>query len=142
MNVGMNMGEAAGAGIAAALLIFSAIPAHADDTEGWLFVGRRSAEGWRPASPALVNPGYPVSAGQRLVIGQDALVYGSVDCKRIDAAGFKGDESPPRPVLRISADRAALEVLEAALECPSAGRAKTVWAKVKIPSARLVSQER
>ena len=119
-----------------------AAPAQAEDTEGWLFVGRRSAEGWRPASPALASPRYPVKAGQQLVLGRDALVYGSVDCKRTDAAGFKPEEAPARPVLRVSADRAALQVVEAALECPSAGRAKTVWAKVKIPAGRLVSQEK
>lgn len=128
--------------LAAALLILGAAPVQAEEAEGWLFVGRRSAEGWRPASPALVSPRYPVKAGQRLVVGADALVYGTVDCKRTDAAEFKPGETPAQPVLRIKADRAALEVVGAALECPSAGRARTVWAKVRIPADRLVSQER
>ena len=111
------------------------------DTEGWLFLGRRTAEGWRPASESIANPRYPVKQGDRVVIRRDALVYGSVDCKVTDAAEFKAG-GPARPVQRVKADKEALQVAGAALECPSAGRAKTVWANVRIPAARLVESDR
>ena len=111
------------------------------DSEGWLFLGRRAADGWKPASRSISNPRYPVRAGDRVVVRNDALVYGSVDCKVVDLAEFKAGD-PPRPVERVKADRQGLEVVGAALECPSVGRAKTVWANVRIPGARLVSAER
>jgi hypothetical protein len=111
------------------------------DSEGWLFLGRRAADGWRPASPAISDPRYPVKAGDRVVVRNDALLYGSVDCKVVDLAEFKAGD-PPRPVQRVKADPQALEVVGAALECPSVGRAKTVWANVRIPGARLISADR
>ena len=111
------------------------------DSEGWLFLGRRAADGWKPASPSISNPRYPVKAGDRVVVLNDALVYGSVDCKVVDVAEFKAAD-PPRPVPRVKADPQALEVVGSALECPSVGRAKTVWANVRIPGARLVSADR
>ena len=111
------------------------------DSEGWLFLGRRAADGWKPASASIANARYPVKAGDRVVVTRDALLYGSVDCKVVDAADFKAGD-PPRPVLRISADREGLEVVGSPLECPSVGRAKTVWANVRIPAARVVSAEK
>ena len=111
------------------------------DSEGWLFLGRRAADGWKPASQSISNPRYPVRAGDRVVVTNDALVYGSVDCKVIDVADFKAGD-PPRPVQRVKAEGVGLEVVGAALECPSVGRAKTVWANVRIPAARLVSAEK
>ena len=123
---------------------FTICPAHAaeqGDTEGWLFLGRRSAESWKPASTSIVNARYPVKPGNRVVVARDALLYGTVDCKVVDAADFKAGD-PPRPVLRIQADKEAVEIVGSPLECPSVGRAKTVWAKVRIPAARLVSAEK
>jgi hypothetical protein len=111
------------------------------DSEGWLFLGRRAADGWRPASQSISNPRYPVRAGDRVVVRNDALVYGSVDCKVVDLAEFKAGD-PPRPVQRVRADRQGLEVIGAALECPSVGRAKTVWANVRISGARLLGADR
>ena len=118
-----------------------AVAAAEPDSEGWLFLGRRAADGWRPASLSISNPRYPVKAGDRVVVRNDALVYGSVDCKVVDVAEFKAGD-PPRPVPRVKADRQGLEVVGAALECPSVGRAKTVWANVRIPGARLLSADR
>jgi hypothetical protein len=128
------------------ILLFAALTlcsAHAaePDTEGWLFLGRRSAENWKPASTSIVNARYPVKPGNRVVVARDALLYGTVDCKVVDAADFKAGD-PPRPVLRIKADAEGLEIVGSPLECPSVGRAKTVWAKVRIPTARLVSAEK
>ena len=111
------------------------------DTEGWLYLGRRAADGWKPASSSVANPGYPVKAGDRVVVRNDALVYGSVDCKVTDLADFKAGD-PPRPMQRVKADKQALEIVGAGLECPSVGRAKTVWANVRIPEARLVAADR
>ena len=137
--------------ILGALLALGSAPLQAADKEaaakagetsdGWLFLGRRSGDGWRPASASLSSPRYPVKPGQRLVVKQDALVYGSVDCKVIDAAEFKVEDSA-RARLVVKADRSALHIVAAPLECPSVGRAKTVWAKVKIPGERLVSVEK
>ena len=115
--------------------------ARADTTEGWLYLGRRSADAWAPASLSVARPGYPVKAGDRVVVERDALVYGSVDCKVTGIADFR-PEGAPRPVLRIKADREALEIVGSPIECPSAGRAKTVWANVRIPAARLFSAEK
>lgn len=111
------------------------------DSEGWLFLGRRAADAWKPASSSISNPRYPVKAGDRVVVTNDALIYGSVDCKVVDLAEFKAGD-PPRPVERVKADRQGLEVVGKALECPSVGRGKTVWANVRIPGARMASTEK
>ena len=113
----------------------------AEDTEGWLFLGRHAADGWKPAAPAISKARYPVKAGDRVVVTRDALIYGSVDCKVIEVADFKPD-APSRPVLRVKADPQALEVVGSMLECPSVGRAKTVWANVRIPGARILGAEK
>jgi len=136
-------GLAAGSeGVDGALRAFGIGAAHGSEmSEGWLYLGRRSADRWRPASGSISEPGYPVKPGNKVVVRQDALVYGSVDCKVIDAAVFKADGTP-QPVLRVTADRQGLEILAAPIECPSVGRAKTVWVNVRIPSARLVSVDR
>lgn len=110
-------------------------------TEGWLYLGRRSADRWRPSSLSMSNPRYPVKPGDRVVVKQDALVYGSVDCKVIDAADFKADGTP-QSVLLVKADKKGLEIVGSPVECASIGRAKTVWANVKIPATRLVSVEK
>ena len=127
--------------LVAALTMCSAHAAEQADTEGWLFLGRRSVDGWKPPSPSIANARYPVKAGDRVMVARDALLYGSVDCKVIDVADFKAGD-PPRPVLRIKAAKEGLEIVGSPLECPSVGRAKTVWAKVRIPGARMISAER
>ena len=109
--------------------------------EGWVYLGRRSGERWRPASPAVTDPGYPVKPGAKLVVKRDALVYGAVDCKVIDAADFKVGEGAGMALL-VKAGPAALEVLRNAVECPSIGQASTVWASVRIPADRLVTLQR
>ena len=111
------------------------------DSEGWLFLGRRATDGWKPASQSISNARYPLRAGDRVVVTNDALLYGAVDCKVVDLAEFKAGD-PPRPVQRVKADKQALEVVGAVLECPSVGRAKTVWANVRIPGARVFSAEK
>jgi hypothetical protein len=110
-------------------------------TEAWLYLGRRSGDKWRPAAVSLSRPRYPVKPGGKVVVKRDALVYGSVDCTVIEAADFKPDEAA-RSALLVKADRKGLEIVGPPLECPSIGRAKTVWANVRIPAARLVSVER
>jgi len=133
---------AVGGGVEGALRAFGIGAAHGSEvSEGWLYLGRRSADGWRPASGSISKPGYPVKPGAKVVVTRDALVYGSVDCKVIDAADFKADGAP-QPVLRVTADRQGLEIIGSPIECPSVGRAKTVWANVRIPAARLVSVEK
>jgi hypothetical protein len=128
--------------IPAVILLSAATPVPAQDLdETWLYLGRRAEAGWKPPSVSLARPRYPVRVGQRLVVKQDALVYGSVDCKVIDAAEFKVDESA-RSKLVVKAGGAALEVVAPPLECPSIGRAQTVWAKVRVPSERLASVEK
>ena len=112
-----------------------------ETTDAWLFLGRRSAGRWRPAALSIANPRYPVKPGARVVVKRDALVYGSVDCKVIDAADFRHDPAA-RSVLLVKADRKALEIAGSPIECPSIGHAKTVWANVKIPSNRLFSTEK
>lgn len=109
--------------------------------DGWLYLGRRSADRWRPSSLSVSRPRYPVKPGDRVVVKQDALVYGSVDCKVIDAADFKADGTS-RSVLLVKANQQGLEIVALPIECPSIGRAKTVWANVKIPATRLVSVEK
>lgn len=110
-------------------------------TEGWLFLGRLSGQTWKPASLSISNPRYPVKSGNRVVLKRDALVYGSVDCKVIDAAEFKLERVTGTGLL-VKADRKALEIAGPPVECPSIGRAKTVWAQVRIPADRLLSVER
>ncbi len=116
--------------------------AHGSDMfEGWLYLGRRSGDSWKPPSASIARPVYPVKAGGKVVVRRDALVYGSVDCKVIDVGEFKL-EGRPQPVLRVTADRQALEIVGKTIECPSVGQAVTVWANVRIPAARLVSAEK
>ncbi|MGH8705783.1 MAG: hypothetical protein ACREUO_10245 [Burkholderiales bacterium] len=110
-------------------------------TDGWLYLGRRSEDRWRPASRSISGPRYPVKSGQKVVVRRDALVYGSVDCKVTDAAEFKADKVSGSVVL-VKADRRGLEIFGTPIECPSVGQAKTVWASVRIPATRLVSVER
>ena len=110
-------------------------------TEGWLYLGRRSGDRWKPSSSSIRNPSYRVKGGDRVVVKQDALVYGSVDCKVIDAADFTV-ERVSGSVLLVRADKQGLEIVGSPIECPSIGRAKTIWASVRIPTARLVSVEK
>lgn len=119
----------------------NAKPDDGEMTDGWLYLGRRSADRWRPLSFSISPPRYPVKPGDKVVVKQDALVYGSVDCKVIDVADFKADGTP-QAVLRVKADKKGLEFVGSPIECPSIGRAKTVWANVKIPTARLASVEK
>lgn len=106
-------------------------------TERWLFLGRRSDGGWHPPSVSISAPPYPVNPGNRVVVRRHALVYGSVDCKVIDAADFKADEVAPAVEL-VKAGEQGLEITGLAIECPSVCGAKTVWVNVRIPAARLV----
>lgn len=125
--------------------LFALAPAMAygnnEMTEGWLFLGRLSGKAWKPASPSIANPRYPVKSGSRVVVKRDALVYGPGDCKVIDAAEFEV-EQVTGTVLLVKADRKGLEIVGSPLECPSIGRAKTVWVQVEIPADRLLSVER
>jgi hypothetical protein len=130
-----------GSGVSAETDKSAAAGAAGDVVEGWVYLGRRSERGWRPASISVASPRYPVKPGDRLRIKRDALVYGSVDCKVIPAADFKA-EGVPEPALRVKAGAGALDVVGAPIECPSVGQAKTVWANVKIPAERLVSAQR
>lgn len=133
---------AVGGGVDSALQSFGIGAAHASEmSDGWLYLGRRSGDTWKPASVSISQPSYPVKPGSKVVVRQDALVYGSVDCKVTDAADFKADETS-RSTLLVKADQIGLEIVGASIECPSIGRAKTVWANVKIPAARLVSVEK
>ena len=116
-------------------------PDGGETTGGWVYLGRRIGDGWKPPSPSISKPRYPLKPGGRIVVKRDALVYGSVDCKVIDAADFKPDEAA-RSVLLVKADKKGLEIVGPPFECPSIGGAKTVWASVKIPASRLVSVEK
>lgn len=112
-----------------------------ESTEGWVYLGRRSADRWQPASPAIASPPYPVKPGSKLVLKRDALVYGSADCKVTNAAEFKVEEAT-RMTLLAKAAPAGLEILSKPVECPSIGQAKTVWASVRIPADRLVTVQK
>ena len=116
-------------------------PDAGETTEGWVYLGRRSEDRWKPASRSISSPRFPVKPGDKVVVKRDALVYGFVDCKVIDAADFKADGTS-RSVLLVKADKKGLEIVGAPFECPSIGRAKTVWANVQIPAARLLIVER
>lgn len=113
----------------------------AESSDAWLYLGRRSADRWMPPSISISDPSYPVKPGDTVVVKQDALVYGSVDCKVIAAADFKADGTS-RSVLLVRADQKGLEIAGLPIECASIGGAKTVWANVKIPAVRLVSVEK
>jgi hypothetical protein len=107
-------------------------------TERWLFLGRRSEGGWHPPSVSISAPPYPVSPGNKVVVRRHALVYGSVDCKVLDAADFKADDEAAPSVELVKAGEQGLEITGPAIECPSVCGAKTVWVNVRIPAARLV----
>jgi len=106
--------------------------------ERWLFLGRRTEGGWHPPSVSISAPAYPVKAGNRVVVRRHALVYGSVDCKVLDAADFKADDEVAPSVELVRAGEQGLEITGSAIECPSICGAKTVWVNVRIPAARLV----
>ncbi len=106
--------------------------------ERWLFLGRRTESGWFPPSVSLATPPYPANAGNRVVVKRHALVYGSVDCKALDAAQFKGGDEAAASVELVKAGEQGLEITGTAIECPSICGAKTVWVNVRIPAARLV----
>lgn len=107
------------------------------DMEGWLYLGRRSGNQWRPPSFSVGAPSYPVKDGDTVVVKSDALLYSDVDCKVIDSADFKATAPSQSPAF-VKASPIALRVLGAATECSSVGDAKTVWAKVKVPAASLL----
>ncbi len=126
--------------LAASLLatLATPAPANAQEEERWLFLGRRAEGGWQPPSVSIPDPAYPVKPGNKVVVRRHALVYGSVDCKVVDAADFKpGDEAAP-PVELVRAGEQGLEITRSAIECPSVCGAKTVWVNVRIPAARLI----
>lgn len=105
--------------------------------EGWLYLGRRSGDKWRPASFSVGEPAYPVKAGDTVVVKSDALLYGDVDCKVIDSSDFKATTPSQSPIF-VKASPIELKVLRAATECSSVGGAKTVWAKVQVPAASII----
>jgi hypothetical protein len=107
-------------------------------TERWLFLGRRTETGWHPPSVSIRAPAYPAKAGNRVVVRRHALVYGSVDCKVVDAADFKADDAAVPSVELLRAAEEGLEITGSAIECPSICGAKTVWVKVRIPAGRLL----
>lgn len=107
------------------------------DAEGWVYLGRRSGDHWRPPSFSIDEPAYPVKSGTTLVIKSDTLLYGVVDCKVIDASDFKST-SVPQSLVFVTASPKEIQVSAEPTECSSIGGAKTVWAKVKVPAARLL----
>src|SRR5688572_27801498 len=66
----------------------------AETSEGWVYLGRRSGGTWKPPSASIARPVYPVKVGDKVVVGRDALVYGSVDCKVIEVGEFKVEGTP------------------------------------------------
>ena len=127
--------------LASAALAAMLLAEGAAANETWLYVGRRSADAWQPASVAIARPAYPLKAGDSVVVRNDALVYGAVDCSRTAAADFHAG-SGKGIAHYVKPDAAGLEVVSAPLECPSAGQAKTVWVQVRIPAERLLTVER
>lgn len=128
----------------AALLVLAAALAPArvsEAAEGWIFLGRRSGGEWKPPAGAIGPSVWPLKPGDRLVLRGEALFYSDADCRVIAAAQFAADPSGRRRWM-VKAGAEALEVIAALLECPSAGRAQTVWAKVGIPAERLFSVEK
>jgi hypothetical protein len=111
-----------------------------EPADAWVYLGRRSDGRWRPASASIERPPDPVRPGGSVVVRADALVYGAVDCEVTAAADFKPAPGG-RSVWLVRADREPLRVLAAPLECPSAGRARTVWVNVHIPASRLMRRE-
>ena len=110
------------------------------ETEAWIYLGRRSENSWKPQSFSIGEVAYPVKAGNELVIKSDALLYEDVSCKVIDTSDFKM-VSTPRSVAFVSANTVQLQITAEPIECPSIGGAKTVWAKVKVPAARLLGSK-
>lgn len=108
------------------------------DMEGWVYLGRRSDNGWRPASFSIGEPAYPVKPGDKLIVKSDTVLYSTVDCTKIDAADFKATAAPPSLVF-LTASAKEILISGESKECPSVGGAKTIWAKVKAPAARLFS---
>ena len=120
------------------LALVCAIPAHAQDAERWLFLGRRTETGWNPPSLSVAAPAYPLKAGARVSVKRHALAYGAVDCKIVNAADVKAYEEVSSSVELVRAGEEALEITGTPIECPSVCGAKTVWVKVRVPAARLL----
>lgn len=110
----------------------------AETLERWLFLGRRTESGWQPPSLSIAPPAFPVKPGNRVVVKRHALVYGSVDCKVVDAADFRAEEELAPAVELVRAGEQGLEITGSPIECPSICGAKTVWVNVRIPAARLI----
>ncbi|MCX7961805.1 MAG: hypothetical protein N2653_09575 [Burkholderiales bacterium] len=131
--------------IALAAAVFAALaalaPARASEPfEGWVFLGRRAGGEWRPPAPAVGASTYPLEAGDTLVLRHDALYYSDADCRAIAAADFESNTAGRlRWMVRAGAE--PLRLVAAPLECPSAGGARTVWAKVRVAPERLYSVE-
>lgn len=117
-----------------------AAPSAGGETEAWIYLGRLSEGDWRPPSFSIATPKLPVAQGSVVTVTQDALVYESMDCKVLDVADFNV-EAGSSSVLFVRASQTGLQVLDST-ECSSAGKAKTVWAKVKIPNDRLIRTSR
>jgi len=109
------------------------------DAEGWLFLGRRSDDKWRPASFSINEPAYPVKPGEELIVRSDALLYGSMDCKTVDAADFQPNASTAQVIL-VKASQVGVPIITPPTECPASGGAKMIWAKVRVPPGRVVIQ--
>lgn len=117
------------------------LPARLDSgetIERWLFLGRRTETAWQPPSGSIAPPDYPVKPGNRVMVKRHALVYGSVDCKVVDAADFRAEEDVANAVELVRAGEQGLEITGSPIECPSICGAKTVWVNVRIPAARLI----
>jgi len=107
------------------------------DVEGWLYLGRRSGEKWRPPSFSIGESSYPVRDGDTVVVKNNALLYDEVDCKVIDSGDFKATMPSQSPTF-VKSSPIALRLLGVVTECSSVGDAKTIWAKVRVPAASLL----
>lgn len=109
--------------------------------ERWLFLGRRAESGWAPPAVSIAKPPYPAKPGMGVMVRRHALAYESVDCKISDAADFKANEQVAPAVELVRAGEQELEITGAPIECPSVCGAKTVWVRVRVPAARLITIE-
>jgi hypothetical protein len=114
-----------------------------EGVEGWLYFGRRSEGAWRPAAPSIAQAPWPLKPGTRIALAHDALFYSAVDCRVTPLESFGAGPAAlhAERTWIVSAEGGPLEVIGAPVECPSVCGARTVWAPVRIPAARLVAVE-
>ncbi len=110
-----------------------------DVAVGWIYLGRLSEGQGRPPSFTIDKPGYPLKAGDRIVIKLNTVLNDSVDCKVTDVADFNAGTTAPTPML-IKPGETGLEQLGTPTQCDSIGGAKAIWVKVKVPAHRLIRE--